>query len=102
MALAPSAAPDTSVTARPAEAPRKRVFTWVAGGAAVAAAGAGIGMGLAASSASNQLLASEHDQMTAQQLHDSAQGLSTGANVAYGVAAVAGVTAIVLFFVEGR
>ncbi|MBL8920337.1 MAG: PEGA domain-containing protein [Myxococcaceae bacterium] len=83
-------------------APKKsRLWTWVAGGTAVAAAGAGIGMGVAAQGAAARV----NDPpmgVTPRQQADGAQGLATGANVAYGVAAAAAVTAVVLFFVEGR
>jgi hypothetical protein len=85
------------------EPPKKgRVFTWVAGGVAVAALGAGIGMGIAAESnaaqirnAPNPLPAGEADR-----LQKNAQGLGTGANVAYIGAGVAAAAAVVLFFVE--
>lgn len=101
--LTPVPAKDTPVITTPLpEQPKKkgRVWTWVAGGVAVAGAGAATGLGLAANGASANLLATQHPQAEAQALHDQAQGLSTGANVAWGVAAAAAVTAVVLFFVE--
>lgn len=90
------------VITAPKPEPKKkgRVWTWVAGGVAVAGAGAATGLGLAANGASAEMLASQHTQAETQALHDKAQGLSTGANVAWGVAAAAAVTAVVLFFVE--
>ncbi|MEW5741366.1 MAG: PEGA domain-containing protein [Myxococcota bacterium] len=92
---------DTPVLTQPEPAKKKgRVWTWVAGGVAVASAGAAVGMGLAANGASAELRGSEHSQAEAQALHDKAQGMATGANVAWGVAAAAAVTAAVLFFVE--
>ena len=85
-----------------APAPRKRIVTWVVGGVAVAALGAGIGMGAASSGASNSMRASVRTQSEVQALHDQAQGLAIGANVSYGVAGAAAITAVILFFVEGR
>ena len=81
---------------------RRRVWTWVAAGAAGAALAAGVAYGLAARSASDQLRASEHPAGTAQQLADTASARSRNANVLYGMAAVAGASGMTLFFVEGR
>lgn len=78
-----------------------RLWTWIAGGAAVAAAGAGVGLGVAANGAAAQTAMPPMGVTPAQQA-SSAQGLATGANVAYGVAGAAAVTAVVLFFIEGR
>jgi hypothetical protein len=92
----------TNVTTTP-EPARKggRLWTWIAGGAAVAAAGAGVGLGVAANGAAAQTTMPPMGVTPAQQAN-SAQGLATGANVAYGVAGAAAVTAVVLFFIEGR
>jgi hypothetical protein len=92
----------TNVTTTP-EPARKggRLWTWIAGGAAVAAAGAGVGLGVAANGAAAQTAMPPMGVTPAQQA-SSAQGLATGANVAYGVAGAAAVTAVVLFFIEGR
>lgn len=102
----PVLTPAATVVVAPAvvePAPKKRVFTWVAGGVGVAALGAAVGMGVAASGTSQQLRdGTVRPQAEAQALHDSASGLNTGANVAYGVAGAALVTAALLFFVEGR
>lgn len=85
-------------TAEPAK--KGRLWTWVAGGVAVASAGAGVGMGVVAQSTAknvpNAAVGMADDQAR------SAQGLATGANVAYGVAGAAAITAVVLFFVEGK
>jgi tetratricopeptide (TPR) repeat protein len=99
--LTPPPKTDTPIITAPEPAKKKgKVWTWVSGGVAVAGAGAALGMGLAANGASAELRGSEHTQAEAQALHDKAQGLATGANVAWGVAAAAAVTAVVLFFVE--
>ncbi|MDX2014226.1 MAG: PEGA domain-containing protein [Myxococcaceae bacterium] len=92
----------TDVT-KPAEPAHKggRLWTWVAGGAAVAAAGAGVGMGFAAQEAAGRT-ANPPPGVTPAQQAANAQGLATGANVAYGVAGAAAVAAVVLFFIEGR
>lgn len=82
------------------EAKKGRVWTYVAGGFAVASLGVAVGMGVGANSAADDLRARERPQTEAQALHDQAQTLATGANVSYGVAAVAAATAVVLFFVE--
>ena len=103
VALTPaSPAPELSATA---PAPRKgRVGTWVAGGVAVAGLGAGIALGVMSSSANGQLHTLTPDRTTAQAdgLKSQSQGLATGANIAYGVAGAAAITAVILFFVEGR
>lgn len=96
----PSEPPLVAATA-PAPAKKGRLFTWIAGGVAVAGLGAGIGMGAAAGGASAEMQASVHDQPTVQNLHDRAQGLSIGANISYAVAGAAAITAVILFFVEG-
>ncbi len=87
-------------TTAPAPAKKGRVVTWIVGGFAVASAGAGVGLGFASAGAANEMRAAQHTQAQAQQLHDQAAGLSTGANIAYGVAAAAAIAAVVLFFVE--
>jgi tetratricopeptide (TPR) repeat protein len=81
-----------------------KVWTYVAGGVAVAGLGAGIGMGVVASGKANELVkpanGQPHSQDEATQLRDAAVSMSTGANVAYAVAGAAAVTALILFFVE--
>lgn len=92
----------TDVKTTPEPAPKGgRLWTWIAGGAAVAAAGAGVVLGVAANGAAAQTAMPPMGVTPAQQAN-SAQGLATGANVAYGVAGAAAVTAVVLFFIEGR
>ncbi len=83
---------------------RKRVFTWVAAGVAVAGAGAGAGLGVVSMGASNDLkkLEPTRTREQADALVGKANSMALGANVSYAVAGVAAVTAVVLFFVEGR
>lgn len=87
------------------EAPKKgRVFTWVAGGVAIASAGAGLGLGLAASGEAAKFTSVQHAPEAVQGNYDAArqssESLALGANVAYGVAGAAAITAIVLFILE--
>jgi hypothetical protein len=91
----------TNVTAS-ADAPRKRVATWVVGGVAVAGLGAGVALGVLSMTGSNALRASDPGSSAADR-NAQVQGITTmaiGADVAYGVAAAAAITAVVLFFVE--
>ncbi len=96
----PEAGPAVAVSSSGGEK-KGRVWTWVVGGAAVASAGAGVGLGVGSMMKSAELQqAPVRSQAGNQELHNAARDLAIGANVAYGVAAVAAVTAIVLFFVE--
>ena len=94
--------PPPPLVSDPAPVPAKaRVATWVVGGVALASLGAGIGMGLGAQGDANELTAGDvRTQVQNQALHDNAQTMAVGANVAYGVAAAAAVTSLILFFVE--
>lgn len=113
LALSPALPPALSPAARAAaplvdgrteivkQAPPRRLWTWVAGGAAVAAVAAGVGFGLAANGASDELRGSVHDAATAQQLADTASSRARTANVLYGVAAAAAAAGVTLYFLEG-
>lgn len=103
----PPPPPPPLVVTQPVEQPKKsgRVWTYVAGGVAVASLGAGIGLGAASNGAIEQFTKTgPHNPDTVQMEFNTAQananGLATGANVAYGVAGAAAITAIILFFVE--
>lgn len=98
--LGPSAPPPPVIVAAPEAAPKPRVWTYVAGGAAVVSMGVGVGLGVVANNTAERMRGEVRPQGEVQALHDRAQSMATGANVAYGVAAVAAATAIVLFFVE--
>jgi tetratricopeptide (TPR) repeat protein len=103
---APAAGP--TELARPSAAltpaPRGRTWTWVAGGVAAGCLATGVGLGLAANGAAGELrtLTPARTREQADALAGQAGAMATGANVAYGVAAAAAVTAIVLYFIEGR
>jgi hypothetical protein len=82
---------------KPAEpAPRKRLFTWVAAGTAGAAAVGGIIMYAMANGLAKDI--ANQPVGTVQRV----QGLQTGSFVLFGVAGAAAVSAIVLFFLEGK
>lgn len=94
--------PPPPVVTVPTEKKGGRLFTYVAGGVAVAALGAGIGMGVAAEGNAKQLRETPAPLPPgrATELANSANGLATGANVAYATAGAALVAAVILFFVE--
>jgi len=106
LAPAPSAA-ETPLVPREGEMARaqgrRRVYTWVAAGAAVVAAGAGLYYGIQAHNASNDL-----NSMTvpngarAQDLANSASSRARTANILYGVAGAAAAAGVTLYFLEGR
>ena len=100
------AAPAAAVT--PAAEPKKverhgRLWTWVAGGVAVAAAGAGVWYGMQAQDASDKLVKAPQPLPPgeAQKLYDEAKSKSKTANILYGVAGAAGAAGVTLFFLEG-
>ncbi len=95
----PPPTPPPTVLA-PVETRKGRLWTYVAGGVAVASLGTAIGLGVGANGNAAELRAREHPQMETQRLYDSANGMATGSNVAYAVAGVAAATAVVLFFIE--
>ena len=69
----------------------------------VGVTGAAVGMGVTASGASQRLRdGTVRPQPEAQALYDQANTMRTGANISYGVAGAALVTAAILFFVEGQ
>ena len=102
--LTPTEAPVESLVTLPTEpAPRRRVFTWVAGGTAVVAAGVATGLGVGAMNNMSDLRnGTLHNKEDANAMAENATGLATGSNVAWGLAGAAAITAVVLFFVEGK
>jgi len=88
------------------EAPKKggRLWAYVVGGVAVASVGAGVGLGVAANGEAAKFTSVQHDPATVNQefaaARDASTGLATGANVAYGVAGAAAITAVILFILE--
>ncbi len=110
-----STGPATPIDRPPA--PRRRVWTWIAGAAALASGAAALGLGLAARQDHEDgcgLLAGPAacEQRTALldpasrerylALGDSMDRKALAANLCWGVAGGLAVTAVVLFFVEGR
>jgi hypothetical protein len=101
--LTPRSASAAEVTVDAATAPvRPRVGTFIAGGTAVAAVAAGVTFGVLSAGASNTLLTQHHSTAAADALVAQSQTYATVANVSYGVAGAAAITAVILFFVEGR
>ena len=91
----------------PAERPaptRRRIWTWVAGGAAVAALAAGVALGVSASSDFNEWEGHCASAATPSctTLQRDIEDRDLAANVLFGVAAGLVATSVVLYFVEGR
>lgn len=86
----------------PPPAPRsgERRWTYVALTVAVLCVGTALAFGVSAQNAQDQLHARVHTQTDVQQLYDTANARATAANSFYVGAAVAGATAITLFFLE--
>ena len=103
---APTRAPDAAVHQNiPAPAPPpapQRTWTYVALAVAVVAVGVGLGFGISSKSAQNNLQARVHTQVQAQQFYDTAHTDAVAANWFYAGAAVAGASAITLFFLEPK
>jgi len=112
----PTTAPAPDLTARPPpassaattpavpgpEAPpgKKRVYTWIAAGVAVAAGAAAVAYGVSAKNQAATLTdGSVHSDAAA--LASGAQSKATTANVLYGISGVAAAAGVTLFFVEG-
>jgi tetratricopeptide (TPR) repeat protein len=98
VALTPKA--DVIKPVEPVTPPTTRTYTWVAAAVAGAGLATGITLGIFANAASTSLRASLRPQAEAQALHDQAQSLALGANIAYATAATGLVAAVVLFFLE--
>lgn len=86
-----------------ASPPRRRLWTWITAGAALATAVAGVSLGASAMGDMDdyeQLTASDQQQL--DELEAAMENKALAANVMYGVAGALAVTSIVLFFLEGR
>ncbi|MDX2015710.1 MAG: PEGA domain-containing protein [Myxococcaceae bacterium] len=94
----------TGVSATSSAEPRKRVFTWVAGGVAVAAAGASLGTFLAMGANEAQLASviQSRTRETATRLYNDAFTFGTLSTVFAITAGVSAAVAVLLFFIEGR
>ena len=83
---------------------RRRVWTWIAAGGAVAAGAAGLGVYLSARSRHDEFI-DKRDSAPVAELEDLRDDISTRLTVSgvlTGVAGAAAVTAVVLLLVEGR
>lgn len=96
----PKDRPSLLLTALPRRSSRLSTFAIVSGGVSLAAVAAGGALGLWAQGTRAELVSQVWAQERAQALHDSALGRATAANVAYAIAAAAGVTALVLILIE--
>lgn len=96
-------APSTALNAE-GKPLRRRVWTLVAGGAALAAGGTAVGLGMAFGGANRELTTFNADRFTAEitSLEKRTAQLETGTNIAMGLAGAAVVAAVVLYFVEAR
>jgi len=84
------------------EVRKGKLWTWIAGGVAVAAAGAGAYYGSKAQSASDKLgNGTIWSQSDAQRYYQQAKDNQRNANVLYGVAGGAAAAGVALFFLEG-
>lgn len=107
-ALTPlDAPPPPPLVVQPEPAPRGRPGTFVAGGVSLAAVATGTALGVLALSKQAELRNGQAGgapwpREQADVLVKDGQGFATGANVAWGVAGAAAVTAVILFFVEGK
>ena len=98
-APAPAAVVEASA-APPKE--KRRVYTWVAAGTAVAAAAAGAYFGWSAQQDAEKVDGIVNDGAQAQQAASDAQSKAHTANVLYAVSGAAAAAGITLFFVEGK
>ena len=101
--LTPVESPSTPMVTEPVAPGRKRPFTWIAGGTALAAGAVAVGLGMAANGTAAELHSGDGSRSGARsgELATQAQGLATGASFAWGLAGAAAITAVVLFIVEG-
>jgi tetratricopeptide (TPR) repeat protein len=93
-----------AVSTTATQAPRGRLFTWVAGGVAVAAAGASLGTFLAMQGNEAQLASviPSRTRETATRLYNDAFTFGTLSTVFAITAGVSAAVAVLLFFLEGR
>ena len=99
--VTPARSPAATVTSSTEQTPY-RTASYVAAGATVVGIAAGVGLGEWALSTRAQMTTQVHNANDVQQLSDAIVGRSTGANVAYGAAAVCAVTAVVLFILSQK
>jgi tetratricopeptide (TPR) repeat protein len=100
------AAPPVPISPAPPEPVKRelkkgKLWTWIAGGVAVAAAGAGAYYGMKAQQASDDLRSGSYVQPKVDALQQDAKTAQRNANVLYGVAGAAAAAGVTLFFIEG-
>jgi hypothetical protein len=84
-----------------AQRPRRRIWTWVLGGAAVGAGGAAIGLGVA-TARQNEDFQRCGATVECRDIADKGQSLQLGTNLSIGLAGAFLVGAVTAFFLEGR
>lgn len=99
---APGAAAPVVATEAAAPGQKRRVYTWVAAGTAVAAAAAGAYFGWAAQQDADAVDDVVNDGSLAQSTARDAESKARTANVLYAVSGAAAAAGITLFFVEGK
>lgn len=102
--LTPSTTPEPQVATTATPAPRRRIVTWIAGGIGVAAAAVSVGMLIAMNGAVAELnrVDETRTRTRADSLVRDATLFGTVSTASAIGAGVAGVAAVVLFFLEGR
>jgi hypothetical protein len=99
---APAAAALATKPPAPKRAEKRRVYTWIAAGAAVAAVAAGGWFGSQAQKDADAVDGVVNDGGRARRLADDAKSKARTANVLFVVSGVAGAAGVTLFFVEKR
>ncbi len=94
--------PSSSSSAPEAAPGRKRLWTWVLGGSAVAAAGIGVGLWVAAYGKKGDYDDCDPATSDCDAIADKGQTLELGSYVAYGAAGLLLGGAVAAFFLEGR
>jgi len=100
--VAPKAATVVPHTDPPAPEPRRRIWTWVAAGGAVAAAGVAMGVGASVYSDRDEYESLAPGDARLGELEAAARDKTVAVNVLFAAAGALAVTSIVLFFLEGR
>jgi tetratricopeptide (TPR) repeat protein len=104
MAAEPSPGASAEAEGGTPRQPPRLVWTWVAGGAALAAGGTAAGLGVAFGDANKEFKTFDANRLRPQatELEKRTVQLATGTNIAMGIAGAAVVAAVILYFVEAH